>query len=316
MALAYIIDGGLNDPPGNGTELYDAYPVVRDLYAEVADCTGVPVPRLLSRELDRSGEHRQVGAIRHAAVVLGVCDVLAERGVRPEVVAGLSLGGMVGAAITGAVSRRELFGLLARLRDVPPAPGPPQGVASLFVPTGLTPQDFAGGFPPGVFVAAHMGLIAGGTVELVLISGHREALHKLAEKLPDKAAMRIPPDITTAYHSPLQHYISEWLEPSIESMDFRDPDIPLCGGLPPGRYSTAAQVREMFSRNHTDTVSLPLLYRQLDNFGVELSFLIGPAMVDLFVACAAHSVIHIENPDHIPEALSSFHEFGMRISTP
>ena len=39
----------------------------------------MPVERLLSWEPDSRAEHRQVGAIRRAAVVFGVCDVLAEQ---------------------------------------------------------------------------------------------------------------------------------------------------------------------------------------------------------------------------------------------
>jgi [acyl-carrier-protein] S-malonyltransferase len=313
MALAFIIDGGLNDPPGTGTELYAAFPAVREVYAEAAACAGMPVRRLLTWELERSAEHRQVGAIRQSALALGVCDVLAERGVRPDVVAGLSLGGMVGAAVTGAVARRDLFDMLAHLRGVPDASGPPQGVASFFVPTGREPDEFAGGFPDGVYVAAQMGPVGDRSVQLTLISGHREALHRLAERLPDRSVLRIPPDITTAYHSPLQRHIADYVEPVLARMAFRDPRIPLCGGLAPFEYRTGEQVRSMFLRNHTESVSLPRLFECLDRHATALSFVIGPSMGDLFVTAARHTIVRVESPEHVPEALEALHESGLAV---
>lgn len=311
MALAFIIDGGLNDAPGTGTELYEAWPAVRDAYAEAARCAGLHVERMLAWELDRSGEHRQVGALRQAALALGVCDVLAGHGIGPDVVAGLSLGGMVGAALAGAITRRELFELLAHLRGVPDPPGPPQGVASYFVPKGREPDEFAGGFPDGVYVAADMGLVGDRSVRMLLLSGYRAALHRLAEQLGDPTVLRIPPNITTAYHSPLQHYITDFLEPVVARTAFRKPHTPLCGGLSPFQYDTGEQVRSMFLRNHTETVSLPRLLDCLDRHDTELSFVIGPSMGDLFVAAAEHTVIRIENPEHLAEALDAFHESGL-----
>jgi [acyl-carrier-protein] S-malonyltransferase len=313
MAVAFIIDGGLNDAPGSGIELYEAFPAVQEVYAQAARCAGVAVDRLLTWELDRSAEHRQVGAIRQTALALGLCDVLAGHGVAPDVVAGLSLGGMVGAAVTGAVTRDELFTLLAHLRGVPDGAGPEQGVASFFVPKGRDPREFAGGFPPGVYVAAEMGLVGDRSVQLVLISGHREALHRLAEQLGDKSVLRIPAGITTAYHSPLQRHIGESIEPVLARMAFRDPQIPLCGGLAPYEYETGEQVRSMFLRNHTEPVSLPRLFECLDRHETTLSFLIGPSMGDLIVTAAKHTIVRVESPEHLPEALEALHESGMAV---
>jgi [acyl-carrier-protein] S-malonyltransferase len=306
MALAYVIDGGLSDPPGTGTDLCDGYPAVRAAYARAAEWTDVPVRRLLSWEPDADAEYRQVGAIRRAALVFGVCDVLAERGIRPDVVGGMSLGGLIAAAVAGAVGRRELFEMFAHMRNVPTRSGPPQGIAQLRVPASIELE----GFPDGVYLAAEIGLSPDGATRVMLLSGYRDTLQKLADKIADPAVIHIAPNATRAFHSPLQSHVSEFLEPLVGSMEFRAPEVALCGGTEPGTYGTAAEVREMFRRNHTAPISLPLLVESLGKFGTDLTFLIGPAMVDRYLGAVKHTVVHVQSNDHIPAALMSVYESG------
>ena len=311
MALAYIIDGGLNDPPGIGTDLHDSYPAIRTLYTQAAEWTGVPVERLLSREPDGDSAYQQIGAIRRAAIVLGICDVLAEKGVRPDVVAGMSLGAMIGSAVTGAVRRQDLFGLLAWLRVAPPPPDGAQGVGQLRVPAGVDPREFVGGFPDGVRIAAEIGLTGDGTAQVLLLSGYRSALEELAERAPAGAVVQIAPNATRAFHSPLQGYVRDFAEPVVAAMPVMAPEVPLCGGLAPGQYQTGEDVRSMFRRNHTDPISLPRMLGCLDEHGTELSLLIGPAMVDRYLAAVTHAVVHVECPGHFAAAFTAVQEFGL-----
>jgi [acyl-carrier-protein] S-malonyltransferase len=311
MALAYIIDGGLHDRPGLGTDLYETYPAVQKVYRQVAGWTGVPVDRLLSWGPDPFAEYREVGALRRAAVVIGLGDVLADLGVRPAAVAGMSLGAMTGAALAGAVSRQELFELLSSLREVPLSFEPPQGMGKLLVPAGVDPAEFVGGFPPGAWIAVDVGLVDGGRRRLVQVSGHREALLRLADQVPEKDAFSLPEESVIAFHSPLREYVREAMEPQIATMTFKDPETPLCGGMEPGRYATADLVREMFRKNQTDALSLPRMFGCLDDLDVELSLLVGPGTADLYRNAAEHTVIHVECPEHLTAALAAVQELGL-----
>ncbi|MFL6112834.1 MAG: hypothetical protein ACJ786_15995 [Catenulispora sp.] len=315
MAVAFVIDGGLNDPPGTGTELHAALPEVRAAYEQAADWTGVPVRRMLSWELDRSAEYQQVGAIRQAALVFGVCDALAGLGVRPGVAAGMSRGAMVGAVLAGAVARRDLYGLLTRLREVPEPAGPAQGVAQLFVPPGVDPAEFVGGFPEDVYIAGDIGPVAGGAAYLVLLSGYQDALRKLAGQMADKTALRIPPDVTTAFHSPLRQHVRDFQEPYLAAMTFRDPGIPLCGGLDSGTYTSAEQVRGLFRRNHTEAINLPVLLGALRAADTEVVLLIGPGLVQIWRGVAGCPVVHVEGPGDLAEALDVVREVGVGVGS-
>ncbi|MFC4533183.1 ACP S-malonyltransferase [Sphaerisporangium dianthi] len=317
MALAYIVDGGLNDQPGTGADLYERFPAVRDLYARVHEWTGLSVGRLLAWELPAQQEFRQVGAIRQAAVVLGLCDVLAEHGVRPDVVGGLSLGGRISACIAGSLSRQGLFELLARLRHAPPPPGPAQGVAALVVPAEadladlLRGEDLVNG--GRLYVAAELGVVGGGRDRMLLLAGYRAALDELAARLP-KGTVRIPKDVVAAYHSPLSQYLVDFLDPALTATPFRDPAIPLCSCMTPRPLTTAEQVREEFRLNPVARVSLPQVFAGLEAHEVELALLLGPAQVDLFLESPNVQVVHVESPEHLPEALTAIHDFGVQLS--
>lgn len=329
MALAYIVDGGLNDQPGTGADLYERFPAVRRLYEQVHEWTGLEVGRLLAWELPAQQEFRQVGAIRQAAVVLGLCDVLAEHGILPDVVGGLSLGGRISACIAGSLSRRGLFELLARLRHAPPPPGPAQGVAALVVPAeadlgdylgagtadtdhlGLGTADTGARIAEGLYVAADLGVIGGGRDRMLLLAGYRAALDELAARLP-KGTVRIPKEVVAAYHSPLSQYLVDFLDPVLAATPFRDPVIPLCSCMSPGPLTTAEQVREEFRRNPVARVSLPRVFDGLERHDAELALLLGPAQVDLFLESPDVRVVHVESPEHVAEALTAVHEFGVR----
>jgi [acyl-carrier-protein] S-malonyltransferase len=311
MTLAYVIDGGLNDVPGNGADLYERYPAVRELYASIEGWTDIPVARLLSWDLPTQQEFREVGAIRQAAVALGLCDVLAEHSVHPDVAGGLSLGGRIGACIAGALSRRDLFTILAELRHAPPPAGEPQGVAALVLPVDADLDEMVRArLGPRLHLAAELGVLAGGRDRMLLVAGYRGELEDLAARMP-KGTVRIPRDVVSAYHSPLSQHLVDFLDPAVLAASFHDPVIPLCSCVAVRTLRTAAQVREEFRRNPISRVSLPHVLDGFERHGVELALLLGPAQVDLFLENPQIPVVHVESPDHIAEALTAVHEFGL-----
>ncbi|MFJ4659035.1 hypothetical protein ACIP5Y_47830 [Nocardia sp. NPDC088792] len=310
MKLAYLIDGGMNDPLGTGLELYDQFPQFRELYAQVADWTGLTVERMQRWELPRQQEHEKVGAIRQAAVAFGVADLLAERGIRPTVVAGLSLGCMVGACLVGAVDREDLFAFLAHKAEAPFPAGPPQAVGALFAPVDVDVAEFLGGPAEGVFVAGELGLRSGGKTRAFLISGYREALEDTQRVLPD-GAMRVAKDVHLAIHSPLSGPLNEYLAPAVAKMNFRDPELSLCSCMEPRMLNSAHDIREMFLRNQVEPVSLPHLFANVMRDEPGLGLLLGPAQLELFLDPLPIPIVQVETPDQLSDAMTALYELRM-----
>lgn len=310
VKIAYLVDGGLSDLPGAGTDLYERYPQVQEIYEKAAGWTGLTVDRMLRWELDRLEEYQQVGLIRQASIILGVADLLAERGVRPDVIAGMSLGSLVGACIAGAVERKDLFTFLRRKTEVPPPTGPAQGCAGLLVPVDADDEEYLGQLVEGTWVGGELGLRRNGTVRGFMVSGYVDALHELMAKLPE-GSMHMIKDVNVAVHVPACADQNEYLEPVWSKMNFHDPEIPLCSCKERGMLTTAADVRKWYLGNQVDKVSHPDMFSNVIGHEPQLAFLLGPAKLDIYLDALPCPVIQIENDEQLTDAMTALYE--MRI---
>lgn len=307
MKIAYLIDGGLSDVPGAGVELYEQYPQIREVYAKAAEWTGLTVDRMLRWELPRLQEYQQVGLIRQASIILGVADLLAERGAPPDVVAGMSLGSLVGACVAGAVDRRDLFAFLQRKADVPPPTGPAQGCAGVLVPVDMDDAAYLDQLVEGTYVAGELGLRRGGTVRGFMVAGYREALVQVMEKLPE-GAMHLIQGVDLAVHSPLCADQNAYLEPVHSAITFHDPVVPLCSCKERGMLTSAQDVREWYLGNQVEKVSHPDMFYNVIQKEPQIAFLLGPAKLDIYLDSLPCPVIQVEDPDQLADAMTAMYE--------
>jgi [acyl-carrier-protein] S-malonyltransferase len=312
VTLAYVLDGGMNDQPGAGTELYELFPSVQRTYAQIADWTGLDVQRIFHEQREPGQEHRQgVGAIRQAAAVLGIADVLAEEyGITPTAVCGLSFGALVAACLAGSVERQELFTFLVRLREIPaPSPdAPPQAVAMLRVPLDTDPGAFVADVPD-VHLSADLGRVGTGNERMVLLGGYRTALETFGATQPP-GALHIAEEHGSAFHSPLQRHITEFLAPTLDAMTFKDPRVAVHSCMERKTLTTGEEIRDLFRRNPTDPVSVPHMIGGLEDAGTQLGLVLGPAAFGTFQN-ADFPVVHVESPDHVFEAMTAVYDFGI-----
>ncbi|QMU70740.1 ACP S-malonyltransferase [Streptacidiphilus sp. P02-A3a] len=322
MSLGYLFGGGVGTEP-HGLELYRAFPVVRQWYAEVSAWTGLTVGQILEEELPTAQEERQsVGTVREAALAVAVHDALAQYDLRPAAIGGLSLGAMAASCLAGAVDRRELFEMLAHARHTPePGPDEPeQGIAIAFAPAsageaqgaGAGTVDHPGQGVPGVYLAGDFGPTADGSQRLLMLAGRADALARLAADVPPGSVVPLP-GRTIAVHSPLRRPFREFMAPRIDSMTFADPLLPLLSCLEPKVLTSADDVRDLFQRNSTDPISLVDVYTGMQQQGVELGLVMGPSIPEGILAFP-FPVVHVDQPEHIQQALSTAYDLGIDLT--
>ena len=314
MTLGYLFGGGVGTEP-HGVELFHAYPVVRDWYAQVAKWTGLTVGQILDEELPEAQEERQsVGTVREAALAIGVHDVLAGFHLRPSAIGGLSLGAMAASCLAGAVERRELFEMLAHSRYTPepPAEEPGQGIAIAFAACGEGAPPYPGEGRPGVYLAGDFGPTADGSQRVLMLAGYAEALGRLAAEVPPGSVVPLP-GRTIAVHSPLRRHYRDFMAPSIDAMSFSAPGLPLLSCLERKVLTTGDEVRDLFQRNSTDPISLVDVYAGMQQQGVELGLVMGPSIPEGILAFP-FPVVHIERPEHIQQALGTAYDLGIDLS--
>ncbi|WEH32275.1 ACP S-malonyltransferase [Streptomyces sp. AM 4-1-1] len=311
MALGFLFGGGVGTEV-HGVELHKAYPVMRDLYEEIAEWTGLTVGQILEEDLPEAPEERQsVGTIRETALALGVHDVLVGHGLRPSVLGGLSLGAMTASALAGAVSRQDLFAMLSHSRYAPepPAGSPEQGLALAFVAADADLALYRGEGRPGVHASGDFGPTADGAMSIIMLSGERAALDELAAEVTPGTMVPLP-DRTIAVHSPLRRPYRDFMAPYVDGMTFVSPSLPLLSCLERGRLATADDVRDLFHRNATDPVSLVDVYAGMKEEGVRLGLVMGGSIPDGILRFP-FPVVHVDRPEHIEQVLTTVYELGI-----
>ena len=314
MTLAYILGGGISPASESGVELHDQYPVVRNCYRELADFTGLTVSQILTEPLPEDpGLRRSVGAVRQAAVAFGIADLLADLGVRPGAVGGLSLGGMVSSCLAGSIERRQLAEYLMHTGDAPQvAPGDPaEGIAITFVPADHDPSSYHEPAVADVYLASDFGPCTDGGARMLMLSGLRTALEKVAAEAPH-GTVAVLDQYHMALHTPLRQSARDFLEPWVAAMPLRDPSLPLSSCLEQRTLTTAEEVRDLFRRNPTDPVHLLHVCAEMKRQGVRLGLVLGQS-IPSGVVDFPFPVVHIEVPEHVGQAVSAIYDLGIEI---
>ncbi|MEU5401625.1 ACP S-malonyltransferase [Streptomyces sp. NPDC005963] len=314
MSLGYLFGGGVGTEP-HGLELHQAYPVVQSWYEQVADWTGLTVSQILADDLPVAQEERQsVGTVREAALAIGVHDVLASFNLRPAAIGGLSLGAMTASCLAGSLGRQQLFEMLASSRDTPelPADAPEQGIAIAFGALGEGAPSHPGEGVPGIYLAGDFGPTSDGGQRILMLAGHAEALKELAAEVPPGTVTPLP-GRTIAVHTPLRRHFRDFMAPRIDAIPFADPEVPLFSCLEPKMLRSADEVRDLFQRNSTDPISLVDVYSGMKEQGVQLGLVMGPSIPEGILAFP-FPVVHIEQPEHIEQALSTAYDLGIDLT--
>jgi [acyl-carrier-protein] S-malonyltransferase len=284
MTLAFTFGGGMAmEAPG--TELHDRFPTVRDWMEQVAEWTAVPVDRLLaedftaafySGDISAHPDLRFVAEVRQAAYSMGVADVLADRGIRPDVIGGSSLGFMIGAALAGAIERRALFDYLRTSTSLPlhPESEPPRAIAVGTVAHEEGVDAYLGD-RPGVHLACEVGQLIDGKHGMYMFSGYVDELRELAAS--KEAGLVHVITVLGGAHSPLQRFHHDLMAPHVATMTFRDPRVPLVSGLSDRTLTTADEVRTDLLRNSTTTTRMSHVLDGLAREGTQLALVLGVA---------------------------------------
>lgn len=318
MNVAFIF--GPNSPRSDlagAVAFYEQNAAVRRSFDQAAEWTGLNVDCLLGkREFPEGQSVMRLYSVILAAVMLGIQDALAELGVMPSVVGGLSLGGVVSTCAGGALTRRQLFDVLRGAEHGPAVSGvrKEEAIAFVFVPADQDPSYCVRPRHEGVFLGMDCGMNYSGDGRAFMLAGYREDLEEFARCDPHgNVRVRRQSMCSSAYHTPIHEHARAPLELALDQMHIKDPAVPVCSGVIDRAATTAADIRKLILHNTVQPVQFSGMTAQLVAHGARIALAIGPSMTRGLYSFP-FPVIHVDAPENLAAAVSAIAQAGLELS--
>lgn len=261
---------------GMGRELYDQYELVRSTFDEASQVLGYDVRALIDQDEEKLNQTRYTQpAILTTSVA--IYRLLADKGIEPDMVAGLSLGEYSALVAAGALDFKTAVALVAKrgsfMEEAAPA-GSGKMVAVLNAEVSLIEAVCQEASAIGVVSPANYN-----TPSQIVIGGEVAAVDKAVGLLKDAGVKRlIPLNVSGPFHTALLKPASERLAEVLETVEFSDFVRPLVGNTE-ATVMEKERVKELLTRQVMEPVRFYDSIATMQKAGVTEFIEIGPGKV-------------------------------------
>ncbi|AGK71863.1 ACP S-malonyltransferase [Streptococcus cristatus] len=261
---------------GMARDFYEQYDVVKATFEEASQVLGYDVRALIDQDEEKLNQTRYTQpAILTTS--FAIYRLLAEKGIRPDMVAGLSLGEYSALVAAGALDFKTAVALVAKrgafMEEAAPA-GSGKMVAVLNADVGLIEEACQKASQLGVVSPANYN-----TPGQVVIGGDVAAVDKAVELLKEAGVKRlIPLNVSGPFHTALLKPASEKLAQVLAETEFTEFQLPLVGNTE-ADIMEASRIKELLARQVMEPVRFYDSIAKMQEAGVTEFIEIGPGKV-------------------------------------
>lgn len=269
--LAFIYPGQGAQYIGMGQEFYEQTEVGKRTWDKASRLLGFSMPDLCFKENEQLNitEYTQAAMV---TVSIAMTKVLEEKGVRPDVTAGLSLGEYAALYAAGVMSEEDAI-TVVRQRGMLMQEAVPTGIGAMAAVLALenkTIEDVISDIDD-VWIANYN--CPGQTV----ISGKKEAVDLACEKLKAAGAKRtLPLNVSGPFHSGMLTEAGEKLGKVLETVSLNQPVIPYVANVTAEYVTDVSAVKELLKKQVSSSVRWQQSVEAMIAGGVDLFIEIGP----------------------------------------
>lgn len=268
---AFIFPGQGAQYVGMGKDFYEEFTVSRKMFELAEKAAGLDVAALCFEENERIHitEYTQIAML---ATEVAILKAIEEKGYKPDVTAGLSLGEYGALAAAGVMNPEDIFRIV-RKRGIYMQEAVPQGgamTAVLGLPADII-EKICEKIEGSVSIANY------NCPGQIVITGEAQAVEKAGSQLLEEGAKRcIPLNVSGPFHSPLLAGAGEKLGEELQSAEVNDIGVPYLSNVTGDYVTDKEQVKQLLVRQVSSSVKWQQSVERMLEDGVDTFVEIGP----------------------------------------
>ena len=303
--IAFIFPGQGAQVCGMGKDFYDNTEIGRQVFDKATSLLGFSVPQLCFEENDRLDitEYTQTAMVTTSIAMM---KVLEERGISPDVTAGLSLGEYCALTAAGVMSADDAIKAV-RQRGILMQEAVPVGIGAMAAILALDAAKIEEVLSSmeDVWIANY------NCPGQIVISGRKEAVEAACEKLKEAGAKRaVMLNVSGPFHSKMLEEAGEKFGKVLDNIEISKPRIPYVANVTASYITDKEDVKPLLIEQVSSSVRWQQSVEAMIKDGVDTFIEIGPGktlagfMKKISRQVKTLNVEKLEDIEKVVEALS------------
>ncbi|MDK2798407.1 MAG: [acyl-carrier-protein] S-malonyltransferase [Clostridiales bacterium] len=273
--VAFLFPGQGAQSVGMGKDIVQNYEVANKIFEEATDALGFDVKAMIfegDEETLKITENTQPAILTTSIACL---EVLKEKGIKPDVVAGLSLGEYSAHVAAGSIEFTDAVKIV-RKRGKFMQEAVPLGVATMAAIIGLTKEDVIDCCEQ----AKDVGIVEPANFNCpgqIVVAGEVAAIDKACELAKEKGAKRaLVLPVSAPFHCSMLKPAGDKLKNELEKIEIKELHIPIISNVNAEYIKDKNQIKELLIQQVSNPVKWEDSIRKMLEDGVSTFVEVGP----------------------------------------